>query len=484
MQREKGSVKKNFVFQFSYQVLTMILPLITAPYVSRVLGAQNIGIYSYTYTIVNYFVIFAMLGLNNHGSRAIAKVKDDQDILNVTFSSLLSLHMIWTVLVALAYIWYVLFCSNEYRIYLIVQGIYLIAALLDINWAFFGLELFKVTVVRNTAIKLLTIAAIFTFVKTDNDLIKYIVVMALGTLVSQSVVWFFIRREIRFVKPDLSIIANNIKPMVALFVAVLATSLYRTVDKIMLGEMSTMVQVGCYENADKLIMFPVALINALGTVMLPRMSNIYAKQNKENAIHYLSGTMEYAVTMGSAIAFGLAAIAPNFSVLFFGEEFALTGSILSGLCVTIWLMSFNSVIRMQYIIPHNKDSIYICAVCVAAVVNFVINGMLIPYYEAMGAVIGTISSYIVIFMIQTVSVCKDLPIGDFLKKAAVPALIGLIMYLIVRKIGFFVGVNVIGLLFQIGVGIVTYCLLFGIYVYKNKNSIFHKYIHISRYFSR
>lgn len=465
-----GNVKKNFIFQSAYQLLTMILPFVTAPYISRVLGAENAGIYSYTYTIANYFVLFAMLGINNHGSRLIAQVKDDKKQLNLVFSSLFTLHFIISALAFVVYFLYILFSDSEYRIYAAVQGLYVLAAVLDINWLFFGLEKFKITVTRNTIFKLLTVAMVFICVRDKNDLLIYTLVMAVGNLVSQSVIWAFVRKEVKFVKPDKQMMIQNIKPLCVLFVATMATSLFRTIDKVMLGDMCDMIQVGCYEYADKMIMFPIGIITALGTIMLPRMSNMYKNGNTKDAAKYLSISIEFSMIIASVLTFGMMSIAENFSVIFFGSQYTLTGEIIKYISVTILFISFNNVIRTQYIIPQNKDGIYLCAVVSGAVVNIVLNALLIPRMESNGAVISTIVAYIIVFMIQSIGVYKEIPFKRFLLKTLYPMISGIVMCFGVRFVGRFLPVKIWALLVQIAIGGVIFCLFMSVYVIKSKDS--------------
>ena len=467
------NIKTNFIYQFMYQILTMILPLITAPYIARVLGAENVGVYAYTYAIVNYFVIFAMLGLTNHGSRVIAKAKGNPDELNSAYSNLLALHVLITLLVICVYFGFLFVSNVGYTPIFLIQSVFLVAALLDVSWLFFGLEKFRITVVRNAIIKVCTVFAVFYFVRTKDDLWKYTLIMALGMLLSQSVIWLYVKRYVRFVKPQMSIMLKHVKPLIALFVAIMATSIFRSLGKVMLGSMSSMVQVGCFENADKLIMFPVALINALATVMLPRMASVFASGEVKKAERYILSTMEFSLTMGAAFAFGMAGIADKFAVVFFGEEFRLTGSILSGMAVTILLMAFNSVIRTQYIIPKSKDHIYIRAVCGGAVINVVLNFILIPHLASTGAVIGTNAAYLFIFIYQTIAVRKDLPIRKYFKIAIPPLLIGTLMYGIVCWIGLVTDTNVLGVVLQISGGIVVFSIVTCIYAAYQKNSILH-----------
>lgn len=195
-----GSIKKNFLYNVFYQMLLLIVPLITVPYISRIIGVKGVGIFSYTYTIVNYFILFAMLGINNYGNRSIAKCRDDKLALSKSFLSIYTIQIISSLLISLFYITYVFFFSTRYKFIAIIQIIALLSCFFDINWFFFGLEKFKITIVRNTVIKILTMLSIFLFVKKSDDLVIYTLITATGTLLSTVVLLPFLTKEIKFVK--------------------------------------------------------------------------------------------------------------------------------------------------------------------------------------------------------------------------------------------------------------------------------------------
>ena len=148
-----SSAKKNFIYSSIYQVLVLVLPLITTPYVSRIFGAENLGVYSYTNTIAQYFVIFAMLGLNNYGNRAVAMARDNQDELDAVFSEIYTMQVVTGILSLVLYLVYALIIAREYKVYSMILTLYVLSAVFDINWLFFGLEKFKLTVTRNSIIK-------------------------------------------------------------------------------------------------------------------------------------------------------------------------------------------------------------------------------------------------------------------------------------------------------------------------------------------
>ena len=299
------SIQKNFLYNVLYQILLVILPLITAPYISRTLGATSVGVYSYTYSVAYYFLMIAMLGIGNHGNRSIAAVRDDREKLNKTFSSIYLLQITTFSIAIFAYIIYYIVFVKDNRLIVLLQLIYVTSGLFDIGWLFFGLEQFKLTVTRNTLIKISTVLLMFVFVHKPTDLWKYTLIMASGTLLSQAYLWVYVKKYVTFVKCNFIEIFSNIKPVLILFIPVLAYSIYKVMDKIMLGNMSTYEQVGFYNNAEKIINIPMGIITALGTVMLPRMSNIVASGNKEKTHDYIRLSIKVVTLLSSAIAFGL-----------------------------------------------------------------------------------------------------------------------------------------------------------------------------------
>lgn len=454
-----SSAKKNYVYQILYQILVSILPFITSPYISRVLGVEGIGIYSYTYSIITYFKIFAALGISKYGNRAIAQTRDDKEQLNRTFSSIFALHGILSVIVIGAYMAYWLVFVKANKTIALIQILYLVSELFDINWFYFGLERFKLTVTRNSIIKILTVLAVFVFVKNESHLWVYVLIMAVGNLVSTSAVWYFFSRFARFSKFTVMDMLKHLKPMLVLFFAVIAISVYSYMDKIMLGSMSSMIELGYYENAWKMIEFPVGFIIALGTVMLPKISNLVSKGEYKEIDRYIYESMRFSIVVSVAMAFGLAGIAKEFSVIFWGSDFSASGRLMMILSACVILMSWNGVIRTQYLIPREYDKIYLLAVCSGALINFVVNYMLIPHYGSAGAAVGTVCAYIGICLVQTIYARKDLPIFRYFVESMPYVMIGFVMLITVRKIGTIMGCSIQTLFMEIIVGALVFVIL-------------------------
>lgn len=188
----KSSIKRNLGYQTVYQILNTCLPLITAPFLSRILGAENLGIYSYITSISSFFVLFAMLGIVNYGTRLIAEYNNEKDRISSAFSEIYTIQLTMSLACSVLYTGYVyLFCKDNTLIALI-QGITVIACAININWVFFGLEEFKLTVMRNMVIRLTTVVLILLLVRNSSDLWVYTLLMAGGTMISDAVLWFYL----------------------------------------------------------------------------------------------------------------------------------------------------------------------------------------------------------------------------------------------------------------------------------------------------
>lgn len=466
-----SSIKKNLFFQTLYQVLTIILPLITAPYVARVVGAAGVGTYSYTYSIASYFALVAKLGINVYGNRTIAMVRDDPEKLNKTFSDLLAVHMGVGFLALAAYAGYIGFFAKEYHVIFIIQGLHILAEMLEVNWLNFGLENFQLTTTRNIAIRLLALVATFVFVKGPDDVVIYCAILAGSVIASEVVMWFFVHRYVKLVKPVWKDARKHIKPLLMFFVPSVAISLYRVMDKIMLGSMSNVTQVGFYENSEKIINLTVGLVTALGTVMMPRMSNLAAKGATEESRRYIHVSMRFIMIATLAMAFGISAVSTVFAPVFFGDEFAGCNVLIAGLSVSMPFVAFANVLRTQYLIPNKQDRVFQGSVISGAVVNLCANYLLIPSLQAMGAVIGTILAEATVCIIQAVACRKVLPIRRYLLETIPAFVAGAVMLVAVHLIGNAMGTSIPTLIVQVGAGVVLFVGLLGVYMLLTKDEM-------------
>lgn len=456
------SLKKNIIYNITYQILILFLPLVTTPYISRVIGAEGVGIYSYTYSVANYFILFAMLGLNNYGNRSIATVRDDKKRLSKTFINIYSLQLLTSIMIVIFYLFYIrVFVSDNLEI-AYIQLLFLLSTMIDINWFFFGLEQFKLTVVRNTIIKILTVLMIFIFVKNSNDLWIYTLIMASGTLLSQMMLWPFIRRYVIWIRPTLKEIKSHFKPNLALFIPVLAISIYKIMDKIMLGILTSTIQVGYYDNSEKILNIPLSIIASLGTVMLPRMTSLIVTRECESFKRYIEISLKFVMFIAIGAMVGLTAISPNFIPLFLGNDFISCIGVVSVLSISILFSSWANVIRTQYLIPLKKDSIYIKSTLLGAVVNVIANLIFIPRYGAVGAALGTVFAEASVALYQTLKVRKEMDIVKYFVNSCLYIIPAICMYLCINLLGNITENLILTLLMQLILGGSIYGILSGI----------------------
>lgn len=455
---------KNFLLNVCYQILVYVFPLITAAYVSRVLNAKNIGIYSYTYSIVYMFMLVAMLGISNHGNRSIAKARDDKEELSSTFWSIYYLQIIITGIVCAGYFLFLLLCTTENKLIFSLQSIFLFSVLMDITWFYSGLEKFKIIIGRNLLIKVISIILIFVFVRNEGDLWIYTLIMGASTFFSQACLVVILRKFVTFKKFSIKTTFAHLKSCLVLFIPVLAYGIYRVMDKIMIGSISSEMELGYYENAEKLVNIPIMLIMALGTVMLPHMANFFKEKGVDN-IEYRSkiyDSMKLALIFATIAACGLVLIGKDIAIVLFGDEFKKSGFIICLLSVTIIASAWSNVIRTQFLIPTNKDAIYVMSTIMGAAVNLLFNFIFIPLYGAFGACIGTIAAEFSVMIYQSICVRRQLECVKYLKILFV----NFGKALIIIGLAYLAAFQIANIILRLLVKILTAIVLFFLFNYK------------------
>lgn len=463
------NLKKNYIYNILYQLLIILVPLFTSPYLTRVLGAEKLGVYSFSQSYAHYFVLFILLGVENYGSREIARVRDDKDKTSKTFWEIYTFQLFVFLFVVLLYVLSVLFFIEENRIIYWFQLLYIISAGLDINWCCFGLEKFKLTVTRNSIIKLVSAASIFLFVKSIDDLWIYTLIAAGSLLLSQVVLWPFVLRNIGYSKPSILGVKRHIKPNLILFLPVLSVSLYTIMDKLMLGVMTNREEVGYYAYAERIIQIPLSFITALGTVMLPRASNLANRGDGKRRLDLFNKSMQFSMLMSIGCSFGMIAIANIFIPWYYGGSFSRCSFFTQLLSPVIALTSWNTVIRTQIVIPDKMDKEYLFAVLSGAVINITLNALLIPQYQGHGAVIATIVAQTTVCIVQFITVRKKVHFAKYFIDTGLFAVFGAIMMLSLFSLPPITGITIVDIITRVLIGGMIYFVLSMIYLVKMKN---------------
>ena len=477
--KNKPNAKINYIYSMSYSILATVLPLITSPYISRVIGSSGLGIYSYNYTMVTYFMQFASLGIGFYGNRSIAKVRDNRDKLNKVFSEIFFMQLVTSMTMICLYIIYVLAFVKENKIIALIMLLYVITPAFSISWFFNGMENFKITVIRNFCIKILTVISIFLFIKDPNDLWLYVLIMALGYFFSEGYLILIVHKYVSFHMPKIKNVIPHFKPNIVLFIPIFAVSIYRSMDKLMLKWIVNYSEVGYYSNAEKIINVLLSAITSLGQVMLPKMTYILSTGNEKDFILLNRKSLKYATIISSAMACGIVGVSENFVPIFFGPGYNKCVPILKMLGINLILLSWGNTLKAEYLIPKEKDSLYIKAVGVGAIVNLIVNFTLIPSLQSIGAVIGTLSAEMVSLVIIIYGINKEFSFSSVFRENIPYLVIGIIMLIVVKFVGSIQTNHLFLLIMQVLSGIFVYCFILIIYVYLSNDPIkfeIHTYI--------
>ena len=455
----KKSIAKNYIYNLIYQMLTILLPLVTTPYLSRVLGAENIGIYGYTISIVTYFILFGTLGVSMYGQREIAYKAQDKKERSKAFWEIIILRTI-TLSVSIILFYLIYGRSGEYAIYYRILMIQLIANLFDISWLFQGIEEFDKTVVRNLIVKLLSLILIFVVIRTPEDLWKYFVIYVGAELLGNVTVWLYLPRYLEKIKIEELQVKKHIKPTIALFMPQIAIQIYTVLDKTMIGLITKdMVEVGYYEQAQKIVKAALTIVAALQTVMNSRIANAYARDDKEEVKQCLEKSFNFVWFLAIPMMFGLMAIAPKFVPWYYGEGFDGVTSIMIATAPILIAIGLNGITGIQYLVQIGKQKIFTISVTIGAIVNVILNIILIHFFKGVGAAIASVIAELSILGYQLIYFKDQFSIWEILKLSIKCFISGIVMFVVVNILVKFMEVSIINTVIQIIVGGIIYLLM-------------------------
>lgn len=453
----KKSIKKNYLYNMLYQLLMIVLPIITTPYLARRLGAEGNGIYGYTLSIVTYFILFGSLGINLYGQREIAYNQSDIEKRSKVFVELIILKSMAMLLSGC--IFYFIFCrSGNYSVYYKILLIEMIATVLDISWFYQGMEDFKKIVIRNLIIKTISLICIFTFIKTATDINKYILIHVLSTLFGGLTLWIGLKKYT--CKPKKLNFKRHLPMIIALFIPQIAIQVYTVLDKTMIGTiLNNMDEVGYYEQSQKIIKILLTIITAIGTVMLPRLANCFAEKNYEQIKQYMYKTFSFVFMLSFPLTCGIIVVANNFAPLFFGDGYEKVPMIMQVLSPIVLFISVSNITGTQYLISTKRQKEFTISVVVGAIVNFIFNLLFIYYFKSLGAAIATSIAELSVTLVQLYFVRKDFKLIEIIKLSKNYIIASIIMLVICYIIDFFITERLIGLILQVVFGSIVYLII-------------------------
>ena len=453
------SIRKNYIYNMLYQVVVLLTPFITTPYLSRVLGAEGIGILSYTQSVVSYFTMFAVMGVTLYAAREISYVQDSPEKRSRLFWEVVIFQLSNTIICSLLYLFFVSLQDSYQAIYYVwIGSIINVAA--DITWFFTGLEDFGKIVGRNLVMRVLNIIYIFVFVQTSDDLILYAIGIVVLTLLGSISLWsylpqYLVRISWRSVTPW-----KNILVIWSLFVPTIAIQIYTVLDKTMLGFFTeTAVENGYYEQAMKVARIGLMVVTSLGTVMVPRIGACFAKREMEQVRYYMYRGYQFVWCLGILVCFGLIGVADNFVPWFFGDGFLPVADLLKVSALLVLAVGINNVTGVQYLIPTRRQNIFTFTVVAGAGINLILNLILIPKFYALGAVVASVAAETGIAILQFIIVRRELSYKKAIYSSKNYFLAGILMLLVLFFEKDILPQSPLGTMEIIGSGTLAYALV-------------------------
>ena len=389
-------VIKNYLYNLSYQLLTIILPIITVPYVTRIFTSEALGNYVFYNSIVSYFSLFAMLGIGVYGTKQIAAASDA----NSTFWNIYAIQLTASILALFVYVITLVSIPKMSGMVPIILGIVLLTKMIDISWLFTGKEDFKKITLRNTMVKVAGVISIFTFIKSSEDLYLYIFLIVIFDFLGQFVMWIPAKKFIKRPSFDTKIIKKNLHPIVLLFLPQVAISLYVVLDRTLLGLLGSYSDVGIYEQGQKLTSILLTVVSSLGAVMLPRVANLLSERKEKEAQNMVRFSFILYNLIIFPMIFGLIAINEIFVKLFLGQNFQDVKYVLYIIVFNIMFIGWTNILGYQVLVVRNKNKEFMLSTTIPAIVSVAVNIAVIPFFGYIGASITSVVVEFLVFAIQ------------------------------------------------------------------------------------
>mgnify|MGYP000987736340 FL=1 len=403
-------VLKNYAYNLSYQLLVIILPIITTPYVTRVFSSENLGTYGYFNSIVTYFILLATLGVANYGTKEISGHLQE---IRKNFWGIYTLQLGATFVSILLYALFCLMLPSMQNPVAYILGLSLVSKGIDISWLFQGLEDFRKITVRNITVKLVGVISIFLFVKSANDLYLYVFLLTIFELLGQLSMWLPAREFIGKPHFDMAYARVHLKPVILLFLPQIAISLYVTLDRTMLGALASTKDVGIYDQALKLVNILLTLVTSLGSVMLPRVSNLLSSGDHKavNKMHQMSFLI-YNLVIFPMMA-GILIVNADFVQFFLGQDFQDARYAIAIMIFRMFFIGWTNIMGIQILIPHNRNKEFMISTTAPAIISVGLNLLFLPKLGYIGAAIVSVLTEALVWAIQlyfTRRYLKEVPI--------------------------------------------------------------------------
>lgn len=452
------SLKKNIAISTLYQILLVILPMITAPYIARVLGPDQSGIYDFTNSIQTYFAMFAALGTASYGAREIARVRNDEKMRSVLFWEI-ELMTVMTSAACIA-VWFVfIFFANQYKVIYLVLTMGLFSTMFDISWFFAGMEQFTYTVSKNAVCKLAGVILMFLFVKRPEDLLLYIIIITASTMLGNLSMWLYIPRFVTKVDFKKLRFRKHFHETLIYFIPSVATSVYTVLDRTLIGTITNnRAENGCYHYTMQIINIMKALtFSSLNMVLGSRIAYLFAEEKYDEIKERIRDSINYILFMGFGICFGLIGVSRRFVPLYLGPGYDRVITMLMLMSPIVIIIGVSNCLGSQYYTPSGNRRLSARFIIIGAIVNFTLNLILIPRFWGYGAIVASLIAETVITVLYFRHCNGYLTAETIFREGWKKLAAGILMLAVIMVMDRRIESNIIALVAEVAVGFTVYC---------------------------
>lgn len=467
----KTSVVKNAFFSFLKSFFTLLSPVITFPYASRILKPDGIGKINFVNSIILYFVIISELGIGKYATREIAKVKNNPFALTQLTKEIFLINLISTVISYILFFISIITIKkfSDYRLLLIICSSRILFTTIGMDWFYNGIEEFKYISLRSIFFQFISILYLFLFVKNSDDYIKYAVFTLISSVGSNFLNFLHIHKFISFTMKVPVELLKHIKYIFTFFGMTLVTSIYEILDTTMLGFLSNDFETGIYSASTKIIRMSIDVINSISIVFLPRLSDYFSQKKSEEFNTLLSNSFKIISLLVQPIMLGVFLLSPSLILIFCGTSFSTSLLPMRILSSIVFFISFSNLIACQILPAINKEKISMISFICAAISNVIFNFLFIPKYGAVGAALGTTIAEFFAFIIPFIFISKYFFKYDILKNFLQSTIATIIMGIVIFGVLKIIDNLVLKVIVNIIIGITVY---FSVLVLQKNEMIF------------
>ena len=462
------SIAKNAVFNMGHNAVLVVFPLVTSAYVARTLGATGVGVVSSAQNLITYFTMIATLGIPSYGVRAIAQAKINKEECNKVFSELFIINFISTVFSLACYAMLILvldktlFSNSLHVIFasLIAMNIF------NIEWLYQGFEEYKYITIRSISVKIVSLILMFLFVKTERDVNYYAIIICFGSVGNYLLNLSQLKKYVSITLRGLNL-KRHFKAIFTFFASVIAVEIYTLLDVTMLTYMCRSENVGYYSNASKIVKIIANTITAIGAVLLPRLSLYFGNRDEKQIRKLISNFFDVITMFSLPCCIGIFLTADELIPVLFGASFLPAATTIRFLCPLAILLPLSGGIFAQILQTSGKEKDYLICVCTGAVVNVILNALLISRLQENGAALASVLTEFCVNIVMLMFSQKVIRISYISRDFITSLMSCVVLAVLVKMVNLYVPIhsNLLLLLVEVIVGVMGY--LTGLLVFKN-----------------